>query len=163
MWSTRNVPAQVEHSPARVVQGDGFALSVPEIWQNQTVYVLAGPAADGFQHNVTVSVDPEAGVASLKAYATRQTQALCSALPDLHLLRRDAMTLYDGRPAQRTIFRWYPTAGRLLYQQHLYVLAGGTGYTLAASFTPNTRKALGPVVEHIMRSFAAAADVPPAA
>lgn len=56
--------------------------------------------------------------------------------------------------ARRAVLRWRPEgADQPHYHEQLFVLAGGTGYVLSASFTQQSRRALGARVERILRSF----------
>jgi hypothetical protein len=78
---------------------------------------------------------------------------MASRLNDCLILRRDDVELTAGLPASRVIYGWSPEEGLRLYQEQVYVLHNGAGYTLTASFTRQTRKQLGHEVERVMLSF----------
>ena len=105
------------------------------------------------QHNVTISVGHHVEVDSLIDFADWQVKSVEETLKGCRLLLKDQVQLDCGVPAYRAIFVWYPTDDVRLYQEQLYVLHGGRGYTLTASFTKKTRKTLGPRVQRVMLSF----------
>lgn len=140
-------------APSVAYRADTFAVSLYEEWEDTTVYVLAGPATDEVQHNVTISVGHHVEVDSLIDFADWQVKSVEETLKGCRLLLKDQVQLDCGVPAYRAIFVWYPTDDVRLYQEQLYVLHGGRGYTLTASFTKKTRKTLGPRVQRVMLSF----------
>lgn len=149
----RPEPDQTEMAPPVEYRADTFAIDLYEDWQDKTVYILAGPATDDVQHNVTINVGHDVEVDSLIDFADWQVKSLEEELKGCRLLLKDQVQLDCGIPAYRAIFVWYPMEEVRLYQEQLYVLHEGRGYTLTASFTKKTRKTLGPKVERIMRSF----------
>lgn len=144
-----------EDEPAqRVYRADAFRLIVPaEGWTDGSVYTLTGPTTDGIQHNITVNVEHEPEADSLDEFAEQQVASLEPQLDDCHVLMEDRVELDSEEPAHRAIFVWYPKDDLRLYQEQLYVLHDGRGYTLTASFTRKTRKQFGPEVERMMLSF----------
>lgn len=139
--------------PPQTFRAQSFTLQLGEDWRDRTVYILAGPASDGIQHNITVTIDPEVPEMTLVDFADLNTQNLEDELRGCRLLLKEPVQLDSGQPAYRAIFVWWPMEDLRLYQEHLYVLHGTTGYVLTASFTKKTRKTLGPQVERMMRSF----------
>lgn len=139
--------------PAQVFRASRFAVTMPEEWQDKTVYILAGPLADGLQHNVTVNVEPDVPFDTMEAYAHTQVDALEASLHSCQVLKEEPIALHNGLPAYRVLFVWYPKEAMKIYQEQVYILHEGTGYRLTATFTPKTRKTLGRQVEDIMRSF----------
>ncbi len=132
---------------------DTFTLPLPEGWSDKTIFTLTGPVTDGVQHNITINIDRELAVDSLLDFAALQIQSLENQLRGIRLLKQESVLLANGTPAYRAIFVWYPVEDVRLYQEQLYVLEGGLGYTLTASFTKKTRKTIGPAIERIMLSF----------
>lgn len=130
-----------------------FTFSMGDNWNDETVYILGGPVADGLQHNITIHVEPEVQVDALLDYAEVQIQALQAELNGCRLLQKDQVQFNNGLPAYRAIFTWNPAENQRLYQEQLYVLHQQMGYILTATFTKKTRKTLGAHVERIMLSF----------
>ncbi len=134
-------------------QAQRFTLALPEAWQDRTVYSILGPLNDDFQHNITINVNPDAPFDSVDAYAREQVSALEGALQGCRVLKDEPVFLTNGMPAHRAIVAWYPTDDLKIYQEQVYVLHDTTGYCLTASFTPKTRKTLGPEIERVMLGF----------
>lgn len=132
-------------------------MGLEEGWRDQTLYIIAGPATDGVQHNITVNVDPNAGTMALVDYVDMHTHALEVQLRSCRTLLKRADQLDSGQPAYRVIFVWNPSDALRLYQYQWYVMHEGTAYILTASFTKKTRKQIGPEVERMIRSFSPAA------
>jgi hypothetical protein len=112
-----------------------------------------GPVEDGIQHNLIIIVEEDVPFDSLLEYADWQIVALEAELKGCRLLKREEISLANGIPAYRAIFRWYPTDELRVYQEQIFVLVGETGYKLTTTFTKKTRKTLGPQVERILLNF----------
>lgn len=145
-------------SPAgkpRAYYADVFQVPLPDDeWADATDYMLLGPVSGGLRHNITVHVDLDAEDASLTDYSGAQMASLEAGLPDGRLLMHGPLTLDGGHAAYRAIFRWQPEDRETpLYQEQIYVVHDGAGYTLTASFTDRTRKRFGPRIERMMRTF----------
>jgi len=146
-------------SEMRRYRADAFRLHLPpDEWHDRSVYTLTGPTVDGIQHNITINIEPDPEVDTLDAFAEQQVAALEPSLDGCRVLMEDRVALESGQPAHRVIFFWYPEDDLRLYQEQLYVLHDGRGYTLTASFTRKTRKQLGPEVEQMMLSFSPAVE-----
>lgn len=158
-------PAQAEPPPAQVPEqapekkepttfrAHRFTMPLEPGWRDATLYLFKGPVFGGVSHNVTVTREREVEETSLPEYASLRTEMLAAHLKDCMVLWRDEVELAAGVPASRVIFAWNPEEGLRLYQEQLYVLHEGDGYTMTASFSRKTRKKLGHEVERIMRSF----------
>jgi hypothetical protein len=140
-------------APARRYRGGGFALDLPGGWWDRTVHVLRGPDADGLPHRLVLTSDPSVQAGDVRAYGAMQVRALEQDLRGCRVLRQEEVRLRDGRPAYRATVAWFPQGELCLYQEHLFVLHGGTGYRLSATFTKKTWKTLGPGVERMMLAF----------
>jgi hypothetical protein len=146
-------PQRAEPVATAAFQADSFSIQLQKGWIDKTVYILAGPATDGVQHNITVSVDPQPAADRLIDFADLCVHTLVDRLKGCRLLHRSDVQLESGIPAHRAIFVWYPNELLRLYQEQLYVLQKDKGYALTASFTKKTRRTLGPKVERMMLSF----------
>jgi hypothetical protein len=148
-----NNQSERQEQPALGYRGNGFAIDMPEGWQDETIYTLTGPIEDGIKHNVSINVEQNVEVDSVTEHADRQIEALTAQLQGCRLLKRGEIMLANGLEAYEAIFRWCPTEEVQLYQQQVYVLFENTAYTLTTTFTKKSRKTKGPEVDHIMMSF----------
>lgn len=145
------IPAAAE--PTQDYRANVFTIQLPTDWTDRTVFTLTGPVTDGIQHNITITVSPEPPVGELLDFAEWQIRSLEEQLKGCRLLLKERAQLNDGTPAYRAIFVWWPTDDLRLYQEQLYVVHDGLGFTLTASFTKKTRKTIGPGIERAMLSF----------
>jgi hypothetical protein len=150
--SPQEEPDQPE-DPTWTYRAHAFTLALGKDWVDKTAFSLAGPITDGIQHLITVTVDPDVEVDAVRDYADWHTRILEAQLKGCQVLKRASVSLINGMPAYRVIYVWHPMEDLRLYQDQLYVLHEGVGYTLTASFTKKTRKTLGPQVARMMLSF----------
>ena len=136
-----------------IYTGNNFSISLYDGWRDKTIYTIAGPATDGIQHNIVISVHPDVQVDNLRDYADWNILAMKEELKSCRLLKQAPINLANGLQAYQAIFCWYPTDKLRLYQEQIYVLVEKTGYVITASFTKKSRKTLGPQVERMMLSF----------
>jgi hypothetical protein len=139
--------------PNRMYRGNSFSIRQPEEWNDKTVHTLFGPLEDGIQHNVMINIEYGITCDTVEQYADIQITSLENSLKSYVLLKRENMSLYNGFPAYKIVFRWYPAENIRIYQEQIYVLADKTAYKLTSTFTKKTRKTLGPQVERILMSF----------
>lgn len=140
-----------ETSPYRA---DAFQVQRPGgQWHDGSVHTIVGPTLDGITHNIMIHADLDVEAESLYAFAAQGIALLEAELDECRLLINDSIELDCGVPAYRVIVVWYPSDDQRLYQEQLFVLQGGRGYTLTTTFTRETRKQLGETVERMMRSF----------
>jgi hypothetical protein len=130
-----------------------FMMPLEPGWQEATMYYLTGPVLGGIRHNILITRESDVEETTVTDYAALRTRSMASRLNDCLILRRDDVELTAGLPASRVIYGWSPEEGLRLYQEQVYVLHNGAGYTLTASFTRQTRKQLGHEVERVMLSF----------
>jgi len=139
--------------PNRRYYGNNFSISQPEGWNDNTIHTLYGPIDDGIQHNIIISVEYGINCDTVKKYADIQIESLGNSLKSFILLKQDEISLSNGFPAYKIVFRWYPAENIRLYQEQIFVLSDKTAYKLTSSFTKKTRKTLGPQIEQILMSF----------
>ncbi len=137
----------------RVFQGNGFILPHSNEWNDETLYTLTGPVADGIRHNIMIQVRKDSSWTTVETFAEAQIASLEQELTSCKILNRQKTKLVIGLDAYRVIMKWQPTDVQPIYQEQIYVLADKTGYTLTASFSRRTRKTVGPFVERIMLRF----------
>lgn len=141
-------------SAAQVYRADGFQLALPSAdWCDGSTYTLHGPRLDGISHNVTIKIAHSVEASDLGSFAEACVDSLLSDLGDSRKLVDDEILLHCGLPAHRVILAWTPPSGRQLYQEQLYVLHEGRGFTLTAAFTQASRKRIGEEIEQLMLGF----------
>lgn len=134
-------------------QARNFTLSLPEDWQDQTVYTLTGPTRDDFTHQITINVDPDVQVDRPRDYADWQIRAVEEELKGCRFHAKKKVTLKNGLSVYLAVFSWCPVEGIRLYREQVYVLYQKTGYILTATFTKKTRKTIGPQIERMIFGF----------
>lgn len=149
----KSSPDVAQEFHGRTYQADSFSVDIPEDWTDRTVFTLVGPVTDGVTHNITVIRQSDLETDSLEAFADLQIQSLESELKGCRLLLREPVRLASDEEAYRAIFVWWPTEEKRLYQEQIYVLHEGTGFTLTASFSKKSRKTIGPLIERAMLTF----------
>jgi hypothetical protein len=150
-----NVQTRIEQPSYefRIYQGNGFSISQPDGWEDKTIHTIMGPVDNGIQHNILITVEPNVPFKSVDEYADIQITAIETELQSCILLKREKITLANGFPAYKVVFRWTPSDKFRVYQEQIFVLADKTAYKLTTTFTKKTRKTLGPAVERILMSF----------
>ena len=139
--------------PDRMYRGNSFSIRQPEEWNDKTVHTLFGPVEDGIQHNLLINVEYGITCDTVEQYADIQITSLENSLKSYVLLKREKISLSNGFPAYKIVFRWYPAENIRVYQEQVFVLSDKTAYKLTSTFTKKTRKTLGPQVERILMSF----------
>lgn len=132
---------------------DGFRIPLREEWEVNTVYRIAGPVEDEFEHRIDVRVNRDIGDVSVADYAEQQIEKREQALEKGRLLERTRMKLNNGLPTSRASFALLSDNDRRLYQEEWYVVYGDIGYRITAQFTADTLESVGPIVEDIVRHF----------
>ena len=136
-----------------IYQGNGFTIKQPEGWQDKTIHTLLGPIKSDVQHNIIITVEENVTCNSVSDYADIQITALEQQLMGCHLLKREEITLANGKPAYKVIFRWDPSDQFPIYQEQVFVLNDGKAYKITTSFSRKTRKTMGPEIDRIIMSF----------
>jgi len=137
-----------------------FAMDVPDGWRVResrgavTVFVLAPASAPG-RANVTVAIEPAGRFPTAEALARTAAQRL-RRLEGLKRLGTDERTLADGTRALTATFE-HTSAGAVVRQRQMYVLAGGQAFTVTATAAPpETFAEHEEAFEIVFRSFRAA-------
>ncbi len=136
-----------------IYQGNGFSLNQLEDWEDKTIYTLTGPATDGVQHNILITVDKENPFDTLEEYAEWHIKTLETDLKSCMILKKGETNLTNGTEAYEAIFSWYPTDDLRIYQHQIFIQFEKAVYKLTSSFTKKTRQTLGPQVLRMMLSF----------
>lgn len=137
----------------KMVLNHRFRIDLPPEWQETTIYTFQGPEENGVRHQILVTVETPPEPDDLEGYAALRIRTLTSALQAYQELKRGPIQLANGLPAYELVCRWAPLEDRTVYQRILYVIAGGNGYSLVATFSKKSWKTYGLQVDRILKSF----------
>jgi hypothetical protein len=151
--SSRSAPTSLFPLPKKNYRGNEFMINLYDDWQDKTVFTITGPVTDGIQHNITIMVEHDIEVESLRDFADWNVTTLEEQLKGCRVLKQGEINLNNGIPAYKVVYVWYPSEELRLYQEQILLLVDKTSYKLTASFTKKSRKTLGPQVERMMLSF----------
>ena len=135
--------------------GKGIQISLPDGWEDQTIYTYKGPDDNGVQHNLVIQVDNELKTKDLHRYSQQRIQALKDSLQGFELLAENEKTLKSGLAAFEAIFKWIPTEGKIIFQKQVYIISGDKAYNFTSSFSKHTLKTIGNDVDAMIDSFKA--------
>jgi hypothetical protein len=132
---------------------EGFRISLPDGWKNETIYTYKGPDDSGVQHNLIIQVDPEPETRDLLLYAKQRLQALRDSLQGFELLAEKEKKLKSGIPAYEVVFKWIPSGDKIIFQKQDYLISGEKAYNFTASFSKQSLKTIGVDVDNIIDTF----------
>jgi hypothetical protein len=131
---------------------DGWSLSLPEGWHNETVYHLDGPTVQGTTVRVVIHVDPDIGDVGVADYAHVRIERLRASTRTARILDRNLERLDEDRSAYRCrVLVPAPETTRL--NDHVYLVESGTGYELTVTVPRIHYPQFRPVVDWMIRSF----------
>lgn len=122
-------------------------MTLLEGWEDQTIFVVKGPDADGVEHFVTIQVDPKLGRTSIEKYGESQAAATLGALTNTELLKQGPFTLPGGAPAYELVFKWTPVEDQLIFRRLVYVERNKHAFIISGNFSEQSLTALGPQVD----------------
>jgi len=120
-----------------------FLVSLPDGWQDQTAYSIAGPEAFGRAHIITIIVDRNPGTHEVSEFAKGRTASMAEEMGHPDILKDEPMTMPRGAEGYEFVFRWMPSEGIRIYRRYLFRIIDDVGYTLQCDFSKRTLKTLG--------------------
>lgn len=133
--------------------GNSFAISLPDGWEDRTVYSYMGPDDSGVQHVLTLTIDRHAGGVTLREYARDRINQVVNSLQSLEILKEEEKTLPNGNPAYECVYKWVPVKEKIIFRKLVYMILDDIGYTFSANFSKKTIKTIGVEVDQIINSF----------
>jgi hypothetical protein len=131
-----------------------FSLTLPEAWEDKTVFTYEGPNENGVQHNLVLVIDPEVEKGeTAEEYAQRQLGTSKIVLPGFALISEKEITLASGINAYEIIYKYMPSDERSIFQKQVFFIADNRGYSFTASFSKQTLKTAARDVDRIIGSF----------
>jgi hypothetical protein len=131
-----------------------FNLSLPESWEDQSVYFFKGPEDSGVQHTLTLVVDKTAGESVLADFARERIDKELSTIQGAEILKEEEKQLPNGNPAYEVVLKWIPVDDKIIFRKEVFLILNGVGYSFAANFSKKTIKTIGVEVDQIINSFA---------
>jgi hypothetical protein len=130
-----------------------FRLSLPEGWENETVYLFRGPEDGGLQHYLRLVIHPNLGKRDLDTFAHDHIEQVKQNLGSIEVLREEPRTLESGQEVYEFVYKWIPADDKVIFQKFVYMAIEHKGYMFSCEFNNRTRKTVALEVEKIIESF----------
>jgi hypothetical protein len=130
-----------------------FQISLPEGWEDKTIFTFQGPLDSGVQHNVVLLVDNTVGKTELAEYVKRQMATSKEALPGFEMINEGEKEIPSGIKAYEVIYKYMPSDQQALYQKQLYMILDGKAYAFTSTFSKKTLQTIANEVDRIIESF----------
>lgn len=131
----------------------GFRITLPDGWEDRSVYTFMGPEESGQTPLINVLVDDEPGEDDIADYGPLQAAALRETLPDAEILLEQKRTLKNGSEVYEVVLNWAPVDGQVIFIKNLYVFLKGRAFTFSGRFSKQGYKAMGRLVDTICETF----------
>ena len=131
----------------------GFRVTLPDGWEDRSVYTFMGPVEAGETPMINVLVDDAPGVDDVTEYGELQLGALLDTMPDAELLLEETTKLKKGREVFQVVLNWAPVEGKVIFIKNIYMLHEGRGITFAGRFSKQGYKVLGRLVNTVSDGF----------
>ena len=135
-----------------------YNITLPDGWEDQTMYTFKGPDDSGVQHNLVLMIDTEPGGLDLKTYADLRIESLKNTLSGFELMGQREKELKSGHKAYEIVYKWAPGADKILIQKQVFTIIGKKAYNFTSSFSKKTIKTIGVQVDEIIDSFTLAGE-----
>jgi hypothetical protein len=133
-----------------------FQISLPDGWEDKTVFTFQGPLDSGVQHNIVLLVDGAVGKKTdLAEYVKSQMATSKEALPGFEMIREGEKDLASGIKAYEVVYKYMPSDQLALYQKQLYMIMDGKAYAFTSTFSKKTLQTIANEVDGIIGSFRA--------
>jgi hypothetical protein len=135
--------------PGTVKSADGsFATVIPDGFVNarssvkggsiNIQYLAVGPRHDGFATNINVVHEPSNGQTSIDTITGLEIAGIKRLEPQAHQFSSVQSLTVGGEPARAIDYLSLPDKKRLLHQYQVFVVKGGTIYTITYSALPSS-------------------------
>ncbi len=131
-----------------------FRLALPDGWSDQSIFVFSGPELHGMRHLLRLVIDPNvARSESTESFAHQRIDMVKQGLGVVETLKDETKTLPNGVAAWEWIYKTVPPDQKPIFQQYIYVLLDGRGYTFSTTYSKSSFKVLAGQIEQIITSF----------
>ena len=119
-----------------------FDLTLPDGWEDRTIYSFVGPDDSGLQHVVTLTIDETTRADSAAEFARERIASTLASLPAAEKVKDEGKQLPGGRDVWECVYKWMPADNTARFGKSLYLLLDGVGYVLSGTFTKKTIKTI---------------------
>jgi len=144
--------AETDSAPGTRFVADGWTLSLPPGWNDETIYRLDGPTVQGTTVRTVIHVDPDVGEIPVADYAAVRIERQKVSMPDGQILDEGRKQLAPDRTAYRSRVL-VPAAETTLLKDQFYVVEEGTGYQFTVTIPQVHYAQFRPVVEWMIQHF----------
>jgi hypothetical protein len=130
-----------------------FQISLPEGWEDKTIFTFQGPLDSGVQHNVVLLIDNSVGKTDLAEYVKRQMATSKEALPGFEMIREGEKDFASGIKAYEVVYKYMPSDQQALYQKQLYMIIDGKAYAFTSTYSKKTLQTIANEVDGMIESF----------
>jgi hypothetical protein len=131
-----------------------FRLSLPDEWEESTVFTFIGPHDSGVHHNLTVVVNTlHEPVPILPKYAKEQVRVSTAGLPGCEILNEQETRMPAGIPMYVVVYKYSASDQQTLYQKQYFLIHDGKAYTFTSTFSKKTLQTIAYDVDKIVASF----------
>jgi len=135
-----------------------FTVTLPDAWDDRTVYLFMGPEDRGVQHNLQLAVEPDVDTDDVIEYGSNRFEALLNSIPGATVLKQEGKTYPGGRTVYECVYKWIPSDDQVMFNKAVYMIHEGAGLTFMANFSKQTIKTVGVEVDRIIESFTIGED-----
>jgi hypothetical protein len=131
-----------------------FQISLPQGWEDKTIFTFQGPLDSGVQHNLVLLVDGSIDrKTQLADYVKSQMATSKEALPGFEMISEGEKELLSGARAYEVVYKYMPSDEQALFQKQLYVIENGKAYAFTSTFSKKTLQTIATEVDQIIASF----------
>lgn len=131
-----------------------FQISLPEGWEDKTIFTFQGPLDSGVQHNIVLLVDATVGdKVPLAEYVKSQMATSKEALPGFQMIKEGEKVLPSGIKAYEVVYKYMPSDAQALFQKQLYMILDGKAYAFTSTYSKKTLQTIANEVDRIIETF----------
>ena len=130
-----------------------FRVSLPDGWEDQTVYMFMGPEEGDVKHVLTLTNELLADEMEVEEFARERIDATLEALGTAEIVKEQSRTLTNGRTVYEAVLKWIPTEDQIIFRKQVYMVIDDQAFSFAANFSRRTLKTLGNDMDTIIETF----------
>lgn len=130
-----------------------FTISLPEGWEDNSIFTFLGPDTHGVRHMLNLTIDKHVGDHTVDTYARERIQLTQHSIGSADTLKDAPRSLPNGLPVHEWIYKTVPIDGKAQFHQQIYAVIDKRGYTFSAVYSKMSFKLLAGQVEQIIASF----------
>ncbi len=131
---------------------NSFSLSLPDGWDDRSVYHFMGPDDSGVQHGLSLVIERNVKT-DLDEYAQERIESIVESRPNMQILKEEQRDLASGVPVYEVIYKWVMPSGDVTFHKLAYMIRDKIAYSFSANFSKKTMKTIRHEVDQIIESF----------